>query len=636
MATDFDLGFDDDYDEEERPVSGAGQTPVEHLPPPPEIGGMGSYSDIHGVSASTIGGRTVSPRLFTAAAGHPTVTQLRVWKIENGRPIGLGAIDAEASEDDLVRMFVSSMPKAGEGSSVFKLRPIDVDGNEMGTEATTIIGEHHRVLEQMKRSASAAAMGAAPMMSSNAGLPSEVLSLMTRSIDQTRASLDGERERSRELMHQMAQERIDLASSAASSIQAMSERLLETERQSRESALRTEADRNQQTSDSMAAFFQSQLEMMRAETQRQAEREERERETDRERWDREREEVEVRRQRERDEEDRRRQRDRDEWERKMLEMKAEAAEKERLRERAAERRRAEEAERRRAEQERWERQRRIEKEETDRKEADRKREHEMRMKMLDIEAEQRREHDKQMAQIQQAQIAAQINAQKPAQGIKDMIKEGASTLKMLGVEPNELVQRFLNPPSSGGEDSNQWADLAGKTLTSIGEVAKAKVQADAAQARRPEPAFVAPTLMPQVPMVQQQPQQQQPGQPPIQPPQQPGQAQPQPQPPQAPEAPQRPRALPGSEALPLKAQNLARRALRGLVRQVVSADRDKWDALIAASITSEPAIYHYVNAVTVRAALTEARANPALVEALVEALKGSPLVPEDLNYGAGA
>jgi hypothetical protein len=72
------------------------------------------------------------------------------------------------------------------------------------------------------------------------------------------------------------------------------------------------------------------------------------------------------------------------------------------------------------------------------------------------------------------------------------------------------------------------------------------------------------------------------------------------------------------------------------VRQVVNADRDKWEALITAAITSEPAIYHYVNAVTVRSALTEARANGALVEALVEVLRASPLVPGDLNYGAGA
>ena len=121
---------------------------------------------------------------------------------------------------------------------------------------------------------------------------------------------------------------------------------------------------------------------------------------------------------------------------------------------------------------------------------------------------------------------------------------------------------------------------------------------------------------------------------PPQQPQQPQQPQGAPQQPQgAPQPPQRPRALPGSEALPLKAQSLARWALRSLVRRVVGADRDKWEALIAAAITSEPAIYHYVNAVTVKAALTEARANGPLVDALVDALKASPLVPDDLNYG---
>ena len=76
----FDLGFDDSYgnDDEE----GESGRQVEHLPPPPEIGGSPGYSDIHGTGASVVGGRSTSPRLFTQAAGHPTVHQLRVWKIE--------------------------------------------------------------------------------------------------------------------------------------------------------------------------------------------------------------------------------------------------------------------------------------------------------------------------------------------------------------------------------------------------------------------------------------------------------------------------------------------------------------------------------------------------------------------------
>ncbi len=297
MATDYDLGFDDEEEEDygTTPHS-ASPTPVEHLPPPTEIHGMSSYSDIHGSSAATVVGRPVSPRLFTAAAGHPTVTQLRVWKIENGNPVGIGAIEANASEEDLVRMFYSSMPKPGEGKAVFKLRPMDQDGNEMGVEATVVIGEHHRTLEQVRGSRAAASAPAYPPPGyGGGGIPSEVLNLMTRSIDQTRASLDEERTRSRDLMHQMAQERVDLASSAASSVAVMSERLLESERIAREAAMRAEQERNQQVNDSMSAFFSTQLNILKSDAERQAEMAARAQEQERERYAREREEAEMRR-----------------------------------------------------------------------------------------------------------------------------------------------------------------------------------------------------------------------------------------------------------------------------------------------------------------------------------------------------
>ena len=661
MPEPFDLNDWDEEEEEEEDRGGPGfsskaaPTPVQHLPPPMELGGMSSYSDIHGQQASTVAGRSVSPRLFTAAAGHPTVTQLRVWKIENGNPAGLGAIEAEASEEDFVRMFYPAMPKPGEGRAVFKLRPMDIDGGEMGVEATLVIGEHHRALAQTRARQAAPVFPVGGGYGGGGGIPSEVLGLMTRSIDQTRASLDEERMRSRELAHQMAQERVDLASGATSSLQMMSERMLESERSAREQALRTEQERNQQTSDSMAAFFSSQLEVMKAESAAKAEREDAQRETDRERYSREREEAEVRRERDREDAERRRQRDRDEAERGLLAMKEVAAERERQREREMAQKREDDDRRRKDEQLRYDRQRLEEKAETDRREAERKREHALKLRQLDIEAEQRREHDKAMALIQQAQLAATIASQKPAQGIKDIITEGAGLMKMIGVDPSEIMQRFLNP-TPAEPDTNQWADLVGKTMATVGEVAKAKVQADAQQrvqesepmqpvfipigggppqimtpemraqweqqelqrqqlqsVQQLDPAFVGPSAADAMP----------PGVVPLV----------TPPPAAAPPAPSAGGPLPGAETLGLQAQKKARTALRELVKKTGKAPRDDWDAIIAAAITGEPAIYHYVNAVTVHAALTETRAHPKLIEALIETLKASPLVPDDMNYG---
>ena len=126
-----------------------------------------------------IGGRSTSPKLFVQAAGHPTVSQLRIWKMENGVPVGLGAIDAEASEEDMVRQFYSAMPRMGEGRAVYKIRPIDVDGREMGTEATVIISEHHTSLQQQRKvtamnSGNNGSNGQTIVMPQS-GLPSEIL-----------------------------------------------------------------------------------------------------------------------------------------------------------------------------------------------------------------------------------------------------------------------------------------------------------------------------------------------------------------------------------------------------------------------------------------------------------------------------
>jgi hypothetical protein len=123
----------------------------------------------------------------------------------------------------------------------------------------------------------------------------------------------------------------------------------------------------------------------------------------------------------------------------------------------------------------------------------------------------------------------------------------------------------------------------------------------------PAPQFAAQQY-PQQPM-QQPVQQQQPAQPPV---------------PQGPQS-----------TLPLPQQRAARTALRGLVKTLRGTPREGWDDTITLAIASELAIYQYVNDVSVRSALLEAGADEAFAAQIIEALRASDKVPNDLPYGDG-
>ena len=124
---------------------------IAHLEEPPIIGGRGRDSDLFGARAESPIGRALSPRLYSQAAQFPTCTQLRVWKYENGQPIGLGAIDAMATEEDFCRSFYDAMPRRGEGRCQYRLRPIDINGAELGQEVTLWISEHHAAMQHIRR-----------------------------------------------------------------------------------------------------------------------------------------------------------------------------------------------------------------------------------------------------------------------------------------------------------------------------------------------------------------------------------------------------------------------------------------------------------------------------------------------------
>jgi uncharacterized protein YbjQ (UPF0145 family) len=572
-------------------------------------------------------------------------------------------IDAAATEEDLVRQWYSAMPRPGEGRAVFKLRPIDVDGREIGQEITIPISEHHAVLQTIRSAAMptpAPGGFAAPV---NA-LPHDLLALMRETVGGTTKALEDERSRARELMAEMARERVDLASNAASGVQAIAERMMQTESQRAESALRAEQQRNQQTSDSMAAFFQSQLEMMRADREKAREESERIRERD-----------ELRFQQAVEEERRRRDRDQQEWERRMAQERLDFE--------------------RRMRQEKDEADRKLEREklEKEERERERDRQHQMKLREMEIQKDRDREHAERMMQLQQAQLAVQAKA--AGGGLKDTIKEVSTVLQSVGIEPMELVQKLItrnDEGGGGGGPGEGWTDLIGKVAGVAGEVVKEQIKTKrvAAMAEagiQPQPQFQpgafpmvpqgyygAPGMPPQGPraalpgpMMQGMPQ----GMPQIPP----GytlvmgpNGQPVMVPAQMPQGyPQQGYPNMGEDegddeededddgeddgedddgddgddedaapeavtALNPAAQKSARTALRALVVRVGKAPESEWEGIIATGIATEPSIYHYAQAVTVKRALAEAGANPKLVTRIVGALKASSLVPSDLRY----
>lgn len=628
---DFDLSFQDEgIDGLESEEHDGGEAPThprntEDLPQAPMLGGSPQYSDIHGSSAHTVGGRAVSVRLFSQAAVFPQVVQLRVWKIETGVPVGLGVIDAAATEEDLVRQWYAAMPRPGEGRAIFKLRPIDMDGREIGQEITIPISEHHAVLQQIR---SAMSPLTPPMPPVSSSIPTEILGLMRETISGTTKALDDERARARELMAEMARERVDLASNAATGVQAIAERMMQTEAHRAEATLKAEQQRNQQSSDSMAAFFQSQLELLRADREKAKEDAERSRERD-----------ELRFTQAVEEERRRRDRDQNDWERRMAQERQDFDR------------------RMRQEKDEAERKERIEKADREEREKERERQHSMKLREMEIQKERDREHAERMMQLQQAQLT--IQSQAAGGGLKDTIKEVSGLLRNVGIEPVELVQKLLTRDDGGGGGPGEgWTDLIGKVAGVAGEVIKEQVKSKGriAQVEAGTPQF-APTYpmipygyggMPQLTGYA-------PGMPPGMPYGYPQAAPPMPM--QAPgyPMPQQAVAPPMADAgeddedddeddedddgdadekpsLNVAAQNTARLALRSLVGKLGKTPEAEWEGAIATAIASEPLIYHWIQGVGVKRALADGGANPRLAARIITALRASSLVPSDLRY----
>ena len=804
---------EDDYDDDvgvDRAIAGLNDPSVEQLGPSPRLGGTvgGSRpSDLFGQDAYSLG-RATSPRLYAQASQFPTCAQLRVWRWENGIPVGLGAIDAMASEEDFVREFFEAMPKPGQGRMQFKMRPIDVRGEEMGKEITLVISEHHAALQQIRRARKAEAEentnNGGPMYGqggtvvvdrgdgdAGAAYASEMSRMFEKAVeaaDQRTNALEQalleERERLRTDDGQRAQERIDLATQAAQGVQAITERMMRDESSRAERAMKAQADQSQMLLTTLTQIFASAQnqqhsvsETARAADHQRLEQErqyaERVRQEQEMRGRRDLQEMEERRKMEqiRLEEERNQLRQQREFEVKQLELRAQRdreemltrLEKSKMEEERRWQREREEMDRKlqreqlewqnrwKMEQEERERRERIDREERERRErdaerklqleaeaqrardAERNRAHEIAMKQMDVSASRDREHAERMLQMSRVELEAQrqsteqrsqrereeakereqerirqhdrmlkeaeLQAQKDREhaermmqltqmqmrndsfgGIPELVGKAKDLLGTLGIDPSDLIDRFMNPPEPAaaveGGGGSGWAEAVPKMLGALAEVGKAAFEAQAAK-KSPQipqqPMMVMPpgmmpgyNGMPAYPGMQGAPMPGMPGVPSLVSPELQGQrALPDTQlfdnvPQQEPQAegelaegqelqqeePEQEEAKPVSQAerlmeaatdagLAMQTQRKARKAIRALVRKLSSAKEDDWFGVIAGAIQNEISIYHYVKAVTVRAALQEAGADDELAIRVVEAMRKSGMIPEDVPFEEG-
>lgn len=427
------LGGDyDDDDEFDPDLADLNDPDVATLGEAPMIGGRPHSHEMFGADA-VAAGRATSPKLWASASQFPTASQFRVWRMENGVPVGLGAIAVDATEEDFVRHFYDAMPQPGESRFQFILRPINARGKELGKEINVNISEHHATLrairERKRREAEEAAglgWGRGPgggdviVQGGNSDAGSYYAEEMGRMFEHSvsmaeeqtqrlQEQLERERAELREQERIRAEERIKAAENASSVTERMTEKLLQTDRARSAEALSAQKETSQLVMSTLTTTFSQQQEAARLQAEREKQLEIRRQEQERAFYERREKELEMQRQREREEAERRRREEREEHERKLererqeamareAERKAELeARREQLRLEMEERRLADE---RRREQERldWERRMAAEKQEREERERrDRERFEREKMEMerkaeaARLEWEQRRE-----------------------------------------------------------------------------------------------------------------------------------------------------------------------------------------------------------------------------------------------------
>lgn len=576
-------------------------------------------------ATGTTHGRPSAPRIWTSALLHENVSQLRVWRKFNGVPTLIGVIDKDATEEDFIRTFIDSMPRPGEGDGRFIVRPIDREGNEIREEITLPpISENHTLLRQLR--ASSAPLAAPAQSGSTSAIQETMLQFLLNRTDQVERQTREEREGLKSEAARLAELNIAASQRGALSVEAITERMMAAEAQRAQQAQATEAAR----SDQMIQMMRLQAEAAAQDFQRRQAEEatrraaeiaalEAKMRADRDelalRLERERIEAQTRIDRERQEYDRR-------WERERAENEARQRREDQARE-----------DRQKREDQLLEIRREAEERNLRAAEAERQRQHEARMKEMDQAAAREREHaDRRLAQEREYQerLVRMTLENRHSDTLEGTLDKVTGTLGKLGIDPKKLINGILEPPESGPPVAEVVGSVLTAGLGALGQYLQGRAAVDQAKAQSAKPPTVPaiPLLPPPVPVSggdilfgaqAAQPQAAAP-------------AAVQPQAPAAPPKVEEAPGPPGAESLPLPTRREARTGFRKLAKMLASASPDLWHDGTIDVYQGTPACFHYAKAITLRAALTEAGANPQQVDAYL-AHPASAVFPAEIPRG---
>lgn len=568
------------------------------LPHAPDLHARSPHKQIDGHHTAMPEGLPSSPPLWAESHMWPSVLAMRVYEEDISGPVSLGVISVRANEEQFVSQFFDAMPARGSTPKRFSLVPLDRRNNPVGKEIPLIIHPAHAALKQerAKRASAAGPMGT--IMAQHKPLDNAIVEALLERLRKGEELSQMDRQSVSEAQQALATERIEMARQSNEHIQTQSERLLELQARQAQSMLEQQKTLAAQSADAQAAFFAQhtqqseenmrhmmsflQLQMQQAgeEHKRQMEAMRMKADMDRQR------EREVRRA-EREEEDRRRQREREEREHmERRRMQQEKAEREERRQRAEE----------------------IEKM--------RQRQHEMEMEKLRVESQQQREHAERMAELQ-----TRMAGMRPENQLEQMLEKGTALAAALGIDLKETIQKVLNPDKE--DDGGVLLGLAETAMKEIGSTVRTAMS-------NPKKQLSGPGGVPMLPPPGVQPTPSAVFTPAVQPdpvpvsPQQPSEG------PVAASTPQ-PLQAPG---LPLNVQRNARKALARLRAKVHDQmSEDELTDAVRIALVNTPDIISFTDAVTVKAALKEAKFSDPLIERVISGLRAHPLIPEDINYG---
>ena len=237
-------------------------------------------------------------------------------------------------------------------------------------------------------------------------------------------------------------------------------------------------------------------------------------------------------------------------------------------------------------------------------------------------------------------LSRQELSNKAMGGIGELLPKATSMLRELGMEPTEVVQRMLG---SGGNDEKPsiWADTLPKLLGAGADIAKAALGGAYPTAAMPPvqalpqyeqypnieiPELTRDMYKQAVPRYQEQPM--------------PESIITPPPPLTEPPAPPSPHMamldttrLASDAGLTILQQKQGRVGMRRLMAKLNSTIEESWESTITEALISNLDIYHYIQAASVVLTCAEAGVDPPFTDRIIEILKTSSLVPQDLNYG---